>query len=590
MSQSLGRLLVVDDEAVIRFAVSDYLESCGWQVDVAADRAAAEALAALHVYDGAVVDLRLGSGEAAAGAGLAVVTRLAATSPRPRVVVLSAFCTPELEARLVSAGADLVLAKPQPLVALGDRLRALLGRPPAAPRAVGALPSAAGAGLGAADREPLERWWRRLTAGNGHDLAVAVLDVDRLSMVGDALGLAASSSLLGEVVRRLRVATGEADAVAALAGEQIAVGLRRCDGVDAALAAVDRLHACLAAPFDLNGVVVYPSASFGIALRSADEGLETLLRQAHVAMVQSRARGDRRAVVYREAEHEPLARLRYHGELRRALDDAAMVFVFQPIWRLADRRLAGFEALVRWPHPTRGLVSPAAFVPLVEELGLDRELLTRACEAVREVLASWHLGRRPGPALLMTVNVAGRLLGDESLPSLIAPFERDLRAMGAALTLEITETSVAADSERSARVLSELAASGARLALDDFGVGYSSLSRLELFPFQLLKADMALTARLADEDGRHVLETMVELAHRLGMEVIAEGVETEEQAARLAAMGCDYAQGYLLGRPLDAVTAGALVRLGAPASPFDDGAALGSGVERYTARPELGSS
>lgn len=344
MSQSLGRLLVVDDEAVIRFAVSDYLTSCGWQVDVAEDRAGAESLAGLHVYDAAIVDLRLGNWEAGAEGGLAVVTRLAAASPRPRLVVLSAFCTPELDARLVAAGADLVLAKPQPLVALGDRLRELLGHPPttskASLRLVAGLPSPLGAGLGAAEREPLQRWWRRHTASNGHDLAVAVLDVDRLSMVGDALGLAASSGLLAEIARRLRTATGEADAVAALAADQIAVGLGACGSAGAALAAVDRLHTCLAAPFELDWRVRLPGRQRRIALRDADEGLDTLLRQAHVAMVQSRATGDRRAVVYREAEHEPLARLRYHGELRRALDDAAMVFVFQPIWRLADRRLA----------------------------------------------------------------------------------------------------------------------------------------------------------------------------------------------------------------------------------------------------------
>jgi diguanylate cyclase (GGDEF)-like protein len=384
----------------------------------------------------------------------------------------------------------------------------------------------------------------------GPGFAVLCIDLDRFKELNDALGHAGGDELLRRAAERLQAAVRHADAVARLGSDEFAVLQSGVDDAQAVSVFAERIVVALARPYELAGQRVMASASVGAAIHGVDgDDPGSLMHRADLALYRAKSNGRGGYSFYdRELDDELQSRRTLTRELRDALAAGALKLHFQPIWGPHAGRLLGYEALARWPHPTRGFVPPSEFVALAESTGLIDELgrwvLERACREAAQWPDSLSVAvnlspaqfRRPGE---IVEEVRGALAKSGLEP------ER--------LELEITESLLMHDTEQVLQSLHALRALGVRIAMDDFGTGYSSLAYLWRFPFDKVKIDRAFTASVVD-DGRVdlIVRSIVSLAHALQIGVNAEGVETEAQRERLAAHGCDELQGFLLGRPLPA--------------------------------------
>jgi diguanylate cyclase (GGDEF)-like protein/PAS domain S-box-containing protein len=410
---------------------------------------------------------------------------------------------------------------------------------------------------GLANRERLRRRLRALLedvrAGASGGVGLLFLDLDRFKVINDSLGHAAGDRLLREVAARLQRSTPPDDLLARLGGDEFALVTR--DHRDAA-ALAQHLVAVLEAPFTLDGREVTVGASIGVSVREtldqahrdlADE--DALLREADTAMYAAKRTGEGPVVVFEDTlRRRAVARLEDEQGLRRALQRDELRVHYQPIVRSDDLRLSGFEALVRWQHPDRGLLGPGAFLPTAEETGLvvplGQHVLREACAA----LAAW---RRTGAPGRMSVNVSAQHLATGTLGADVA---QALEASGLQpddLVLEITEQALVVSHERAAAVLAELRERGCLVALDDFGTGYSSLAYLRRLPVDVLKIDRTFVTGAATEsnDGR-LLSAITALGASLGLTTVVEGIETEAELQAARAAGATHVQGYLLARPL----------------------------------------
>ncbi|MEY2460170.1 MAG: hypothetical protein QOG30_2000 [Acidimicrobiaceae bacterium] len=386
--------------------------------------------------------------------------------------------------------------------------------------------------------------------------AVMFLDLDRFKLVNDGLGHDAGDELLAAVANRLRDSLRPGDTVARFGGDEFVLLFESVADSDRAEELATRVLACFEHPYDIDGENLLVSASVGVALYDPAHTAAELVRDADAAMYRAKAQGRGRMQMFDAAtrEHE-LVRVHTENALRSALEHDELRVFYQPIFELRDLRPVGVEALVRWQHPTRGLLPPSEFIGVAEDSGLIVALgawvLSESCRQVVE----WNRDLPDSQSIGLSVNLSARQLAE---PGLVETVRSTLHTAGLDPTsvdvwLEVTETLVLRDPETAAARLSELRALGVRLAVDDFGTGYSSLSYLRRFPVSALKIDRAFVAGLghSDEDEAIVL-AMVRLAHALGIEVVAEGVETETQLGRLQDIGCDFAQGYLLQVPLPA--------------------------------------
>ena len=397
-----------------------------------------------------------------------------------------------------------------------------------------------------------------------HGFAVLLLDLDRFKVINDSLGHRAGDLLLVQIARRLESLRRAGDTVARLGGDEFAVLVDQMHDADEAVRVAERVHRALAVPFDLSAelgpIELFSSASIGIAFGTcgahAWQG-EELLRDADTAMHRAKRRGAGQHALFDAAMHDrAVAQLQMESDLRRAIDRQELCVYFQPIVALPDERIVGFEALCRWPQRGGGYIPPVEFIPLAEETGLigrlDRWVLEEACAKMRE-FQEIHPGT---PGLTISVNLSGRELLQPDLADQVAAILERTGLSPKSLRLEITE-SVMVDNEAQARgSLSSLKELGVSLCLDDFGTGFSSLSYLHRMPVDALKVDVAFVRTMgSDEKNRRIVETILLLGKQLGLEVVAEGVETEPQAAQLQLLGCVRAQGYLYGRPFDAEAA-----------------------------------
>jgi diguanylate cyclase (GGDEF)-like protein len=387
---------------------------------------------------------------------------------------------------------------------------------------------------------------------DGTQVAVLLLDVDQFKLVNDSLGHDAGDELLTAIAPRLLAAVRESDTVARLAADEFAV---LCEGIQEdtdAIALGERIGASLREPVPVQGRQLFVTASTGVVV--SNDGAETtpeLLSHADAAMYRAKEAGRGRVVLYDELTRGGwVDRLRMETDLRLALERGELSLVYQPIVDLRDGRTRCVEALLRWNHPERGPIGPDVFIPVAEETGLIVEIGRWVLETAVAQVAEWQRTQPGARGLGVTVNVSGRQLFHESL---VGDVERVAAESGIApgtLGLEITE-SVLMDEGDAATVLEALRARGARLSLDDFGTGYSSLSYLKRFPLDTLKIDRSFVSGLGTgQDDTALVATIVSMAGSLGLEVVAEGVETEEQLRRLRELGCDRAQGFLLARPL----------------------------------------
>jgi diguanylate cyclase (GGDEF)-like protein/PAS domain S-box-containing protein len=396
----------------------------------------------------------------------------------------------------------------------------------------------------------------------GSGPAVLFLDLDRFKVVNDSLGHPVGDQLLAAVADRLRPCAGPDDTVARFGGDEFAVLLQSA-GAEAALRAAEALQRALAAPVALGGYEVVTSASIGIAVATAQtDGPEALLRSADVAMYRAKAGGPGRCEVYDRAMHAlALSRLRTETELRRALARGEITPHYQPIVALATGRISGVEALARWRHAERGWIHPAEFVPVAEESGaileLGRRVLTQACRDAGEWPSS------PASGLGVSVNLSVKQLAQADLVQQVRRALDDSGCDPARLRLEITESVLVESAEAAASTLVRLKELGLRVLMDDFGTGYSSLSALHRLPVDGLKVDRSFVAAMG-RDGRagELVASVVALAHALGLEVVAEGIEHADQLAGLRALGCDAAQGFLFSPAVDAESLARLLASG----------------------------
>jgi diguanylate cyclase (GGDEF)-like protein len=381
-------------------------------------------------------------------------------------------------------------------------------------------------------------------------LALLVMDLDRFKEINDTLGHLIGDRLLQEAGRRIRGVLRESDTVARLGGDEFALLLPGARVNDAVLV-VEKVQKALARPFTLEGLSLDVEASFGIALfPEHGEDADTLIRRADVAMYVAKQAGSGYALYASEQDQYTPRRLMLIGELRHAIELNQLVLHYQPKINLRTGRVTGVEALVRWQHPQHGLIPPAEFISLAEQTGAIKPLTLWVLEEALRQCQAWH---QAGLTLTVAVNLSARNLQDPQLVDQVAGFLETAGAAPSRLELEVTESVIMADPARALETLTRLSAMGVRLAIDDFGAGYSSLSYLKKLPVNELKIDKTFVINMATDDNDAVIvRSTIDLAHNLGLAVVAEGVETQASWNRLAALGCDAAQGYWMSRPLPA--------------------------------------
>ncbi|MBA2447694.1 MAG: PAS domain S-box protein [Chloroflexi bacterium] len=404
---------------------------------------------------------------------------------------------------------------------------------------------------------------RRVKRRDDYSFAVLFLDLDRFKVVNDSLGHMAGDQLLTQIAPRLEAGLRPGDTLARLGGDEFAVLLDGVEDLAEAARVADRIQATLVLPFKLGEREVFTSASIGVALSSTEyDRPEEILRDADTALYRAKALGKARHEVFDRAMYrQNVALLHLETDLRRAIDRDELRVHYQPIVSLETGEITGAEALVRWQHPRRGLVPPGEFIPLAEETGIivpiGEWVLRTACAQAR----AW---RDDGlPAIRVAVNLSARQFKQGYLSATIARTLEETGLDPHGLELELTESIVMGDAEETIATLHELRGTGVQLSIDDFGTGYSSLSYLKRFPIQTLKIDTSFVRDLdAHPTDAAIVRTVITLAHDLRLEVIAEGVESEEELAVLRSLGCDEVQGYLASRPLSAEAMVELLREG----------------------------
>jgi diguanylate cyclase (GGDEF)-like protein/PAS domain S-box-containing protein len=391
---------------------------------------------------------------------------------------------------------------------------------------------------------------------------VLFFDLDRFKNVNDSLGHTLGDKLLVGIARRLENFLRPGDTVARLGGDEFAILLNRVDAAAGAVHVADRIQEILGMNFSIDGHEVFVTASIGIAHSATGyANPEEILRDADIAMYRAKAGGKARYEIFdRDMHQSAVALLKLETELRRAVHRGDFVMHYQPIVSLGHGRIVGFEGLVRWEHPQRGLVSPTQFIAIAEETGLIVPLgwwvLREACTQTRE----WQDRFDLDPPLWVSVNMSGKLFMKTSMVDKLLSILEDTGLEPRSLRLEVTENVVMDHADVAIRNLMELRALGIQLSIDDFGTGYSSLSYLQRFHYDELKIDRSFVSKLGQAgDSRAIVETILNLANSLGIGVVAEGIETADQVDRLRQMQCPHGQGYWFSRPLNAPAAAELI-------------------------------
>jgi diguanylate cyclase (GGDEF)-like protein len=394
--------------------------------------------------------------------------------------------------------------------------------------------------------------------------AVMLLDVDRFKEVNDALGHDTGDLLLRELGERLRVELRANETLARLGGDEFGVLLPTGSAEDA-MALADRIHGALMVPFALRGLAIEVAASIGIVVHPRHgEDVDTLLQHADVAMYVAKEAHAGTAVYDADQDENDAARLALAGELRGAIENGELVLHFQPKADLKTGRIVGVEALVRWQHPERGFIPPNDFIPLAERTGLIKPLSRYVVACALQQCAEW---KAMGLDLHVAVNLTVPDLLDLDLPDRIAALLTETGVRPEQLELEVTESTILADPFRVRQVLNRLNEMGLRLAIDDFGTGYSSLAYLKRLPVQTIKIDRSFVMDMCDDaSDATIVRSTIDLGRNLGLDIVAEGVESQEILDALRDYGCTLAQGYFIGKPMPAEELATLMTARAPAA------------------------
>jgi diguanylate cyclase (GGDEF)-like protein/PAS domain S-box-containing protein len=401
--------------------------------------------------------------------------------------------------------------------------------------------------------EILERAFERCAHNPGYGFAVLFLDIDRFKLVNDSLGHLVGDRVLITLGGRLRSCLRGGDVVARLGGDEFTIFLDHVTGVELALVIAERMKKELAVPLEVEGQEVVLSAGIGIVLADGRyEGADDLLRDADIAMYRTKLEGgDGYRVFNPEMHAEAVARLQLESDLRRAVERDEIRVLYQPIVDLPTGRVVGFEALVRWHHPTRGLLQPAEFVSTAEETGLIVEVGERVLRTACVQLRAWHERFDPEERLFISVNLSARQFRQADMVERVVGAVVDAGLAPSRLNVEITESALMEGTERHSSGVRSLQEAGVNVHIDDFGTGYSSLGYLHRFSIQALKIDRSFVQELEKGEGnREIVEAIVTLASNLGLDVIAEGVETAAQRDVLLQLRCPLGQGFYFSRPV----------------------------------------
>ncbi|MEH2203797.1 MAG: EAL domain-containing protein [Nostoc sp.] len=400
----------------------------------------------------------------------------------------------------------------------------------------------------------LENALNRAKQESSYQFAVLFLDCDRFKVVNDSLGHPVGDELLIAIAHRLQACIIPVDTLARLGGDEFGILLENITDINIAIQVAERILQQLSLAFQLSRYEVFMNASIGISWGNKDyDRPEYLLRDADTAMYRAKAQGRANYHVFNPAMHqEAIQLLELENDLRRAVERREFLVYYQPIISLVTGRISGFEALVRWQHPIRGLISPIEFIPVAEETGLINAINTWVLQSACHQLSIWqHYPVTPEP-LTMSVNLSARLFLQPNLVEQIDRIIYENKINPAYLELEITESVIMENTDAIKIILERLKQRKIKLIMDDFGTGYSSLSYLHSFPLNALKIDKSFVKRMQDnKENMGLVPAMIGIANSMGMSAIAEGVETQEQLAQLRSLNCNFAQGYLFSKPIE---------------------------------------
>lgn len=406
--------------------------------------------------------------------------------------------------------------------------------------------------------ERLEQALNRAQADVVYQFAVLFLDCDRFKVVNDSLGHLIGDELLIAIARRLEASLSQNDILARLGGDEFAIFLTEIKEQTSAIFVANQILESLSHPFQLKGHEVFINASIGIAIGNFNYNKpEHLLRDADTAMYRAKALGKGQHHIFDPAMHDAaLQLLQLETDLRRAINQQEFILHYQPIVQLSTGRIAGFEALVRWHHPQLGMVSPGAFIPIAEETGLIIPIgiwvLREACHQLR----LWQKEKLQGIPLFVSVNLSARQFAQLDLIEQLDEILSETQLNPQSLKLEITETAIMNNLNAAAVILQKLRSRSIELNIDDFGTGYSSLNYLHCFPINTLKIDQSFVQRLdGNAETLGLIPAIISIAQTMGLNVIAEGIETTQQLAQLITLDCKFGQGYLFSKPLKASAA-----------------------------------
>jgi len=564
MSRPNATLLLVDDDAMNRDALSRRLTRTGYTVLTAENGMDALGMINSHRIDAVLLDVMMPG-----MSGLETLRSLRqsrSVSDLPVIMVTAKDGSDDVVEAL-DLGANDYVTKPIDYAVALARIRAQVTARRADP--LTGLPNRL---------LFMERINNLLKATPRRPFAVLFMDIDRFKVINDSLGHAAGDELLAALATRIQQALRATDCLARLEGEptlariggdEFTVLLNGVGDVASAGTVAERLRVVAASPFQVHGREIVTSLSIGVVM-SADryERADEMIRDADTAMYRAKKLGKARCEVF---DTSMLAaaeeRLQLEGDLRRAVDRGEFEVHYQPIVSLAAAKVTGFEALVRWQHPTRGLVSPADFIPIAEDTGLivpiGNWVLREACRQIRK----WEAECPDSAHLVVNVNLSARQCMH---PDLLRDVSRILAETGCPaerVKLEITEGVVLENTDQVSEILHKLRELGVQLGLDDFGMGYSALSYLQRFPFQTIKIDRTFVSGMKETGNTEIIRAIVSMAAGLDMNVTAEGVETADQVRRLQELACEFGQGFYFHKPLTAADAGKVLRSGSIIAP-----------------------
>lgn len=541
-------VLVVDDDRSTRWALRAALQRSGFIVTEAADGSEVEAELQRMRPDVILMDAVMPVMD-----GFTACARMQ-ESPEWRqipVLMITALEDSASIERAFAAGASDYIPKPIHLAVVNQRVRRLVDatRAERHVRHLAYNDSLTGLPNRALFNDHLSRCIERAGPA-AKSLALLYLDLDRFKYVNDTLGHETGDKLLKTVSERIRSCVRGSDCVARLGGDEFAIVIDELPNASVASMTAQKICHAVTAPFEIDGHDIVVSASIGIAVFPINgNDSSTLLRHADTAMYRAKKKNSGFQFFEENMEASASEYLRFEGALRRALERNEIVVYFQPIADAADCRMVGMEALARWSHPSRGLISPLEFIPLAEETGLIIPIGETVLRAACQQLKKWHEAGSTG--LYVTVNLSGLQLQQVDFIDTLRSALRDTGVDPRCLTLEITESVLMEHAEETLHLLRALKATGVELAIDDFGTGYSSLAYLRRFPVDVLKIDRTFTRDMTNNvDDASIVSGIISLAHNLRLKVVAEGVETEAQRSYLAELKCDCIQGYLLSEPV----------------------------------------